>query len=200
MEYRKLGTLHPFPAAVARETAAYRADEDPLGDFLETWLSSSEDPSAVLTTTLFLAYTGWADGAGVPKSDRLSSRSFGRMFAERHRSLPYPVTQCVSHGKTGYRGLKVGLRKEPPESETDDAGGKQDPENETDDPGGLGGSSDPSSSSSHAYRDREKPETASDFPPDPPSGPDGACQGCGGERHPGLNCDQARASWQGRAA
>ncbi|HEY8871165.1 MAG TPA: phage/plasmid primase, P4 family [Candidatus Limnocylindrales bacterium] len=43
--YATVGTLHPFPAAVARETAAYREDEDPLGGFLHEWVTPQADAS-----------------------------------------------------------------------------------------------------------------------------------------------------------
>ena len=169
--YAALGTLHPFPAAVARETAAYRADEDPLGDFLETWLSPSDDNALVTTGALFLAYTSWADSAAIPKPDRLTSRTFGRMFSERHRTLSFPVRQVVSRGKTGYRGLRIGFQEPETERETADGGGN-------------GGSRPPFPSSSLAYRNREKPETGPNDPPHPPR----VCPACGLDHPPLTTC------------
>ena len=121
--YAVAGTLHPFPPAVARETAAYRSDEDPLGGFIAAWLSPADDDLIVTSGALFLAYAGWADDAGVARVERLTSRSFGRMFAERHLTLGWPVRRVVIHGRTGYRGLCIAAPDPETERESTAAGG-----------------------------------------------------------------------------
>jgi len=106
--YAVAGGLHPFPAAVARETATYRADEDPLREFLVGCLEPSDDDRAVTSTEIHAAYDAWAEAAGLAKSQRLNTRRFGRLFAERHGELGWPVERTVVGGRTAYRGLRLG--------------------------------------------------------------------------------------------
>lgn len=103
------GTLHPFPMAVQRETVAYRADEDPLRDFLETSIERSDGDRATTVGELHGAYESWAEEAKVPKPERLNVKRFGRAFAERHGRLGWPVTRTTVGGRTAYRGLRVFL-------------------------------------------------------------------------------------------
>lgn len=107
-----LSSLHPFPAAVARETAAYRAEEDPLAGFIERWLHPPGDDRITTVTQLHIAYLGWADEVQLAKPERLSDRRFGRLFAERYQQLPWPVERTKASGKTAYRGIRVGLDEE----------------------------------------------------------------------------------------
>lgn len=107
VEYAAAGGLHPFPTAVARETAIYRADEDVLAEFIEHHLEPADDNRVTASGELFAAYTKWADEAGVPKTQRLNTRRFGRLFAERYTLLGWPVERVVSGGRTAYRGLRT---------------------------------------------------------------------------------------------
>jgi putative DNA primase/helicase len=101
--YATAGTLHPFPAAVARETAAYREDEDPLGGFLHEWVT----PQAGASTPgpkVYEQYVAWADSIG---SMPMTAPVFGRAFTERHDRLGFPVRRRKVHGSPVYEGLVV---------------------------------------------------------------------------------------------
>lgn len=109
VDYTSAGSLHPFPASVVRETAAYRAEEDPLGGFVLDCLSPAQDDAVLLIAQLHGAYMEWADGAGIAKAQRLDSRRFGRTFASAHGRLGWPVEKTTSRGRTAYRGLRLRL-------------------------------------------------------------------------------------------
>ncbi len=109
-----LAGLHPFPAAVARETAAYRAEEDPLAAFVERWLHPADDDRVTTVTALHIAYLGWADEVQLGKAERLNDRRFGRLFAERFQQLPWRVQRTTLSGRTAYRGLRIGLDADGP--------------------------------------------------------------------------------------
>ena len=101
--YATVETLHPFPAAVARETAAYREDEDPLGGFLREWVL----PQAGAGTPgpkVYELYVTWASLVG---SKPMSAPVFGRAFTERHDRLGFPVRRRKVHGSPVYEGLIV---------------------------------------------------------------------------------------------
>ena len=101
--YAAAGTLHPFPAAVARETAAYREEEDPLGGFLDAWVT----PLAGASTAgrkVYEEYVAWADSIG---SKPMTAPVFGRAFTERHDRLGFPVRRRKVHGSPVYEGLIV---------------------------------------------------------------------------------------------
>lgn len=101
--YATVGTLHPFPAAVARETAAYRDDEDPLGGFLHEWVT----PQAGASTPgpkVYEQYVAWAAAIG---SKPMTAPVFGRAFTERHDRLGFPVHRRKVHGSPVYEGLIV---------------------------------------------------------------------------------------------
>lgn len=101
--YATAGTLHPFPSAVARETAAYRAEEDPLGGFLREWVV----PAADAATPGPKVYEQYAIWAGVVGAKPMTAPVFGRAFTERHDRLGFPVRRRVVHGSPVYEGLVV---------------------------------------------------------------------------------------------
>jgi putative DNA primase/helicase len=105
--YAGAGSLHPFPVAVTRETAQYRADEDVLKDFVDDCLERSDDDRVVASRELFNAYEAWAEATALLKAQRLNARQFGRAFAERRARLPWPVARATSSGHTVYRGLHI---------------------------------------------------------------------------------------------
>jgi putative DNA primase/helicase len=96
-------TLYPFPAVVARETAAYREDEDPLGGFVRDWVT----PQAGASTPgpkIYEQYVAWAESIG---SKPMTAPVFGRAFTERHDRLGFPVRRRKVHGSPVYEGLVV---------------------------------------------------------------------------------------------
>ncbi len=101
--YATAGTLHPFPAAVARETAAYRAEEDPLGGFLREWVVPQAD-AATPGPKVYEQYAIWAVLVGAKP---MTAPVFGRAFTERHDRLGFPVRRRVVHGSPVYEGLIV---------------------------------------------------------------------------------------------
>ena len=100
-------SLHPLPAAVVRETTAYRADEDPLREFIERHLERAGDDRATTVATIHRAYLSWAEQAQVPKPEQLNVKRFGRAFAERQTRLGYPVERTLVGGRPAYRGVHV---------------------------------------------------------------------------------------------
>jgi putative DNA primase/helicase len=101
--YSTAATLHPFPGAVARETAAYRAEEDPLGGFLREWVVPVTD-AATPGPKVYEQYMIWA---GLIGSKPMTAPVFGRAFTERHDRLGFPVRRRVVHGSPVYEGLTV---------------------------------------------------------------------------------------------
>lgn len=101
--YATAGTLHPFPVAVARETAAYRAEEDPLGGFLREWVVPDAD-AVMPGPKVYEQYAIWA---GLVGSKPMTAPVFGRAFTERHDRLGFPVRRRVAHGSPVYEGLTV---------------------------------------------------------------------------------------------
>jgi putative DNA primase/helicase len=77
-------SLWPFPAAVRAKTAAYRADEDKLGAFVEAQVLYEKDAEVALNA-LYGAYEMWCNAEDVPLADRFKSRAFGTYFEERGR-------------------------------------------------------------------------------------------------------------------
>lgn len=101
--YSTAATLYPFPAVVARETAAYREDEDPLGGFVRDWVT----PQAGASTPgpkIYEQYVAWAESIG---SKPMTAPVFGRAFTERHDHLGFPVRRRKVHGSPVYEGLVV---------------------------------------------------------------------------------------------
>jgi putative DNA primase/helicase len=101
--YVTAGTLHPFPAAVARETASYRDEEDPIGGFLTEWVVRDNDASTS-GKTVYEQYVLWAGELGTKV---MTSSVFGRAFTERHDRLGWPVNRRTVHGRVIYDGLTV---------------------------------------------------------------------------------------------
>ncbi len=101
--YATAGTLHPFPASVARETAAYQEDEDPLGEFLREWVKPAADVSTP-GPKVYESYVTWANLIG---SKPTTAPVFGRAFTERHDRLGFPVCRRKVHGSPVYEGLIV---------------------------------------------------------------------------------------------
>jgi putative DNA primase/helicase len=102
--YTTAGTLHPFPTAVARETAAYREDEDPLGGFVREWVTPQADASTP-GPKVYEQYVAWAESIG---SKAMTAPVFGRAFTERHDRLGFPVRRRKVHGSPVYEGFTVG--------------------------------------------------------------------------------------------
>jgi putative DNA primase/helicase len=103
VSYATVGTLYPFPAAVARETADYREEEDPLGGFLHDWVR----PEAGASTPgpkVYEQYVAWAESTG---SKPMTAPVFGRAFTERHDRLGFSVRRRKVHGSPVYEGLVV---------------------------------------------------------------------------------------------
>jgi len=101
--YATAGTLYPFPTAVARETAAYQEDEDPIGGFLREWVVSQAGASTP-GPKIYEAYVAWAGSIG---SKAMAAPVFGRAFTERHDRLGFPVHRRKVHGSPVYEGLIV---------------------------------------------------------------------------------------------
>jgi putative DNA primase/helicase len=106
--YATAGTLHPFPAAVARETAAYREDEDPIGGFVREWVSAEPEASTP-GPKIYEWYVAWAESIG---SKAMTAPVFGRAFTERYDRLGFPVRRRKVHGSPVYEGLIVGRPSE----------------------------------------------------------------------------------------
>jgi putative DNA primase/helicase len=112
-------TLHPFPAAVRVRTAAYRADEDKLGEFIAERVVY-ERGTSVGVSVLFAAYRDWCETESVLPSDRLGRKQFANGFHERGR---------VDRGKDAknrvvFTGARLALSTDPglPDFQTPFAG------------------------------------------------------------------------------
>jgi hypothetical protein len=113
---------------------------------------------------LHLAYSAWADGAQLPKTERMNAKRFGRAFAERYTRLGWPIQRTSVGGRTAYRGLRI------------IAGGRGAASQEPD--GGDGGFQDQSAGA--AYAARESRQTGES--PAEPTKPTGAAPA--GDRGP----------------
>lgn len=70
------------PASVLQATERYREDSDPLADFLAECVDL--DPAAeARASAVQSAYQKWADGQGISKGDRLSTKALGQRLADR---------------------------------------------------------------------------------------------------------------------
>jgi len=103
VSYATAGTLHPFPASVARETAAYREDEDPLSGFMHEWVAPQTGASTP-GPRVYEQYMAWASLIGTKP---MTAPVFGRAFTERHDRLGFPVHRRKVHGSPVYEGLIV---------------------------------------------------------------------------------------------
>ncbi len=75
------------PAVVRDATDEYRADSDPLADFIAECCESAVT-AVTRGSELFEAYGKWADKQRLSKLDRLNAKDFGRRCAERfHRRV-----------------------------------------------------------------------------------------------------------------
>lgn len=70
------------PAAVTTATEVYRAESDPLGEFLVACCEQAEG-LVVGTTRAFKAYREWASEAGITGREVLSHKAFGSRMSER---------------------------------------------------------------------------------------------------------------------
>jgi putative DNA primase/helicase len=87
------------PAAVATATAVYRAESDPLADFVEASCVVA-DGCAVGATAAYKAYRTWAIASGLGEREILSSTSFGTRMKGRF---------AWGHRKTGNVYFGLGL-------------------------------------------------------------------------------------------
>lgn len=101
--YATAGTLHPFPAVVQRETAAYREDEDPLGEFVRYWVVRDDEVSTS-GAKVYEEYVRWANLVQVKV---MKAPVFGRAFTERHDRLGWRVHRHTVRGRVFYDGLTV---------------------------------------------------------------------------------------------
>lgn len=99
--------LHPFPAAVARETETYRSEEDPLAGFIESCLRPAVADGAVKVADLHSAYLKWAEEVQLPRAERLNDRRFGRWLAARQWRRPWRVKRTLVSGRAAYRGIEI---------------------------------------------------------------------------------------------
>jgi phage/plasmid-associated DNA primase len=88
---------------VARETAAYREDEDPLGGFLREWVTAQAGASTT-GPKVYEQYLAWAESIGAKP---MTAPVFGRAFTERHDRLGFAVRRRKVHGSPIYEGLVV---------------------------------------------------------------------------------------------
>jgi putative DNA primase/helicase len=86
------------PVSVRAATDTYRAESDPLGDFLAARCVELEG-TEVGATAVYLAYRAWAAAEGFDR-EMLTATTFGRRMKERFGSV---------HRKTGNAYLGVGL-------------------------------------------------------------------------------------------
>jgi putative DNA primase/helicase len=88
------------PASVSVATETYRAESDPLGDFVDACYVTGEG-LAVGATNAYRAYRAWATAEGYADRETLTATKFGRRMKERF---------SWGHRKSGNVYLGVGLR------------------------------------------------------------------------------------------
>jgi putative DNA primase/helicase len=81
-------SLKRFPVAVRSETAALRAEQDPLSGFVESRVEF-ERTATVTLNELYAAYLDWAAAEGVPEMERLRTRAFKTAFEDRDQRVKY---------------------------------------------------------------------------------------------------------------
>jgi len=81
-------SLKRFPLAVRSETAALRAEQDPLSGFVESRVEF-ERTATVTLNELFAAYLDWCADEGVPEMERLRTRAFKTAFEDRDQRVKY---------------------------------------------------------------------------------------------------------------
>lgn len=70
------------PAVIRDATDEYRADSDPIADFVAEGCEPDRD-SVTPAGELFVAYTKWADKQRLSKAERLNGKDFGYRMVER---------------------------------------------------------------------------------------------------------------------
>ncbi|HSW42622.1 MAG TPA: phage/plasmid primase, P4 family [Patescibacteria group bacterium] len=88
------------PASVSAATETYRAESDPLGDYVGACCVTGEALD-VGATEAYRAYRAWAANEGFAERETLTATKFGRRMKERFSS---------AHRKSGNVYLGVGLR------------------------------------------------------------------------------------------
>ena len=73
------------PAAIRDATGEYRAESDPIADFVAECCESAVTAVTAVTrgSELFAAYSKWADTQRLSKLERLNAKDFGRRMADR---------------------------------------------------------------------------------------------------------------------
>ncbi|MFA7297579.1 MAG: phage/plasmid primase, P4 family [Dehalococcoidia bacterium] len=80
LDWRKRGLQAPRSVLIATES--YRADSDPLSEFIAACCVVS-DQTTVRASELFTEYTRWCDSLGMSSRERLMSATFGRRMGDR---------------------------------------------------------------------------------------------------------------------
>ena len=88
--YRRLGMAEP--KAVLSATAAYQADSDAVGRFIEDECETGDKQWSAITSQLHIRWQNWAIGQGCPST--LSRIAFGRLLDAKG----YPADQ-KAHGR-----------------------------------------------------------------------------------------------------
>lgn len=102
LAWRECG-LDP-PTTVLGATDEYRAESDPLGDFLAVHCLIGE-PFTVTAAALYAEYTRWAGTLGMPERERLTTTAFGRRMGERF------TRKSTNHGKV-YAGIALRAQRD----------------------------------------------------------------------------------------
>jgi phage/plasmid-associated DNA primase len=82
LEYQKRG-LSDIPKAIQQGTDDYKAESDPLAQFIFDSCVESGNAS-VKTGELYKGYLTWADSQGFTLRERMSNTSFGRRLANKY--------------------------------------------------------------------------------------------------------------------
>jgi putative DNA primase/helicase len=80
LEWRERGL--EAPSSVRMATEKYRAESDPLADFIVARCVVA-DGSTVQSSLLYSEYSHWCDEIGMPSRERLTVTNFGRRIGER---------------------------------------------------------------------------------------------------------------------
>jgi putative DNA primase/helicase len=112
LEWQRVG-LNP-PLQVINATAAYRRDNDVLGDFLESACRLCDDEDDhVPAHALYQHYHEWAQSQGYSHQELLSSTMFGRKVGRRFKSFRnskgkfYKGIRCVYSSKSALLSKSV---------------------------------------------------------------------------------------------
>jgi putative DNA primase/helicase len=81
LEWQKVG-LTPEPECIKNAVKEYKAESDPLNDFIEECCIEKENGIA-RARELFNAYENWAESYGMKDRERLNSTQFGRKIAQK---------------------------------------------------------------------------------------------------------------------